>query len=249
MGNHKDTIERSSSQYINSMKTIGIIGGISWHSTALYYKAINELVHQALGGSNAAQVLLHSINYNDFKKLQDSNDWVGIEAMLSRIALHIESAGADCLMISCNAAHVVADAIAQKLSVPFLHIADATADEIAKLGISTVALIGAKFTMEGSFFTDRLAKRNIHTILPDVSDREFIHRFIIEELSVGVVNPATKKRCTEILTSLQQHGAEAVILGCTELGMIIQESDVSIKILDTTLIHCRAATAFALSDE
>lgn len=229
------------------MKIIGLIGGISWHSTAIYYKMINELIYHKLGGSNAAKLLIYSVNYEEFKQLQNKNDWKEIENMLCSIAIKLETAGADCIMISCNAAHLVADEIVKKISIPFLHIAESTADEISRLGISKVALTGTKFTMESTFFIERLAKQNIQTLLPNKSDRKFIHSFILEELSKGFINPKTKTQFLKIFHSFKQSGAEAVILGCTELGMLINQSDVSIKILDTTNIHCHKATEFALS--
>lgn len=231
------------------MKTIGIIGGISWHSTAIYYKMINELVQARLGGSNAARLLLHSINYNDFKVLQENNNWQQIEKMLTGIAIQLQNAGADCIMISCNAAHIVADELARKINVPFLHIAEATAEEIQKQGISYVALTGTKFTMENTFFSDRLSANNIQTLLPEKSDREFIHSFILNELSKGIINPKTKARFIEIIHCLKSAGADAVILGCTELGMLINPSEVQVKIFDTTDVHCRKSVKFALSDK
>jgi aspartate racemase len=230
------------------MKTLGIIGGLSWHSTAIYYKMLNQFIHMELGGDNAARLLIHSINYNDFKQLQEKNDWGEIEKMLSSIAIKLQNAGADCLMISCNAAHLVADRLTKKIDIPFLHIADATAAEIEKYKLTKVALTGTKFTMENTFFSEKLRAKGIETIIPEPDERECIHRFILNELAKGEIKPATKRKFIEIVNALYERGAQAIILGCTELGMLLQQTDTQVQLFDTTLVHCRKAIQFSLSE-
>ncbi|MFM9986355.1 MAG: aspartate/glutamate racemase family protein [Flavobacteriales bacterium] len=231
------------------MKTLGIIGGISYHSTAVYYSAINQLVNEKLGGHHAAKLLLYSVNYNDFKMLQSKNDWSGIEAMLSEIALRLESAGAECILLSCNTAHLIAGDLRKKLKVPFIHIVEETAHEIAKHNMKKVGLLGTTFTMENPFFADCLAESGIETILPNTAARALIHATILDELSQGYLSAKSKSLFQTVIGDLKARGAEAVVFGCTEIGMFIEQEDSELKIMDTTTIHIKSAVDFAISDE
>ncbi len=231
------------------MKKIGLIGGISWHSTAVYYSTINQLVQQRLGGGNAAELILYSINHDDFKRLQAQNDWAQIEHMLTDIALKLESAGADFVMICSNTPHKVAEAILKKISIPFLHIAEVTASNIKQDGLQVVGLLGTKFTMEDTFFTDILSKSGIDVRIPDEDDRAYIHQSILNELSQGEFNTGTKQGYLKIIEKLASKGAQAVILGCTEIGMLLNQSDSRITLYDTTILHSRAAVDYSLKTD
>jgi len=230
------------------MKTIGIIGGLSWFSTTVYYKTINQLTNQRLGGSHSARILLYSVDFNDFKILQEKNDWESLEKLLTDIAQRLEKAGADCIVMATNTPHLVADIISQKIKIPLLHIAEATAKEIVNQKINKVGLIGTKFTMENSFFKDRLNKYGIEAIIPSNSDRDFIHASIFEELTKGIFKTETKNKYVKIITELEKQGAKGIIFGCTEISLLLNQDDLSITLFDTTSIHSRAAVDFALAN-
>ncbi len=229
------------------MKTLGLIGGISWFSTEVYYRTINQLVNEQLGGSNAARLLLYSVNFNDFKIIQETEDWPGLEKMLIEIAQTLEKAGAECIVMCTNTPHIVANGIQEKINIPLLHIAEETAKEISKQQFSKVALLGTKFTMEHSFFKDRLSNHGIHPVIPDSADRQFIHNSIIEELTKGIFKAETRKRYLEIIEKLSKNGAQGVVFGCTEIVLLIKQEECTIPVFDTTRIHSRAAVAFALN--
>jgi len=229
------------------MKTLGLIGGISYHSTTVYYNLINQLVNEKLGSNHAAKLLLYSVNYADFKQLQTNNDWDGIENMLSDIAIKLENAGADCILLCCNTAHIIADELRQKIKIPLIHIADETTKELVKLRIKKVGLLGTKFTMENPFFAGRLANVDIETALPSPMERTLIHNAILDELSKGSLSSKSKEVFQLVIQNLKEKGAEAVIFGCTEIGMFIDQTDCELKILDTSIIHIKAAVDFALS--
>ncbi|HEX9651423.1 MAG TPA: aspartate/glutamate racemase family protein [Cyclobacteriaceae bacterium] len=231
------------------MKTLGIIGGLSWFSTTVYYKTINQLTNERLGGSHSARLLLYSVDFNDFKVLQEKNDWGKIEHMLTDIALRLQSAGADCIVMATNTPHLVADIVRQKIKIPLLHIAEETAKEIIRQKINKVGLLGTKFTMENAFFKDRLTKFGINTVIPDSSDRDFIHATIFNEFTKGIFKDETKKKYIDIIAKLKRDGAEGVIFGCTEIGLLITQDDSNITVFDTTAIHSKAAVDFALSTE
>jgi len=219
------------------MKTLGLIGGISYHSTAVYYNLINQLINEKSGGNHAAKMLLYSVNYDDFKQLQTKNDWKQIEIMLSDIAINLENAGADCIMLCCNTAHLIANELKQKIHIP----------EIANHNIQKVGLVGTKFTMEDSFFVDRLADTEIETIIPNTIERTLIHMAILDELSKGSLSAKSKEMFQLVIKNLKEKGAEAVVFGCTEIGMFINQSDCELKIFNTTIIHANAAVEFSLS--
>lgn len=228
------------------MKTLGLIG-ITWISTAVYFKTINRLVAERLGGAHSAKILLHSMDFHEFKTLLENGDWGAIEEMLSGIAGGLEGDGADCIVICSNTPHLAADSIRQKLQIPVLHIAEETAKAVLEQGAGKVGLLGTKFTMENSFFKDRLARFGLETIIPDGIDRDFIHASILNELTNGIFKGETKNKYLEIIEKLRADGAEGVILGCTEIPLLIEQTDCSIAVFDTTAIHSGAAADFALA--
>lgn len=229
------------------MKTLGLIGGISYHSTAVYYDLINKQVNEKLGGNQTAKMLLYSVNYDDYKKLQNNNDWNGVEEMLSNIAVNLEGAGAECIILCCNTIHLIADKLKQKIEIPLLHIADETVKEIVKHKIKKVGLLGTKFTMESPFFANYLTNAGIETVVPDIISRTLLHTIIIDELSQGKLSAKSKEVLQMIIVNLKKEGAEAVVFGCTEIGMFINQTDSELMIFDTTIIHVEAAVDFALS--
>ena len=228
------------------MKTLGLIG-ITWISTAVYFETINRLVSERRGGAHSAEILLFSIDFHEFKSLMAENAWERIEEMLSGIARRLESAGAECLVICSNTPHLAADAIRQKIRIPLLHIAEETARAVLAQGAGKVGLLGTKFTMEHPFFKERLSRFGVETLIPDGEDREFVHASILNELTAGVFKAETKKRYLEIIEKLRGDGAQGVILGCTEIPLLIAQSDCSLTVFDTTAIHSGAAADFALS--
>lgn len=229
------------------MKTLGLIGGISWFSTSVYYRTINQLTNERLGGSHSAKLLLYSVDFNEYKTLQETGNWTEVENRLSDIAMRLENAGAECIVICSNTPHLVADKVQKKIKIPLLHIAEETAKEIVKQKINKVALLGTKFTMENTFFKERLSKYGIQVIIPDNSDRDFIHASIINELTKGIFKGETKKKYVNIIEKLQKDGAQGVIFGCTEISLLIKKTDCAITVFDTTEIHSKAAVEFALS--
>lgn len=229
------------------MKTIGIIGGLSWYSTAVYYRTINQLINQRLGGSHSARLILYSVDFNDFKLLQDKNEWDKLEIMFTGIARLLETAGADCIVMATNTPHLIADKIRQKINIPLLHIAEETAKEIVKQNCKKIGLLGTKFTMENSFFRDRLSMFDIESFIPGSDDREFIHSSIFTELTKGIFKENTKHVFIEIIHKLKTDGADGVIFGCTEFSLLLKQDDCDLKIFDTTEIHSKAAVDFALT--
>jgi aspartate racemase len=228
------------------MKTIGLIGGTTWLSTAEYYKILNQLVNKRLGGHNSAQLLLYSVNHEEYKPPADIKDWGRLREGLIDLAIRLESAGADCLVLCANTMHLIANDIQGKINIPLIHIAEETAKEIKKKGISKVGLLGTSITMEQPFFKDILSKYNIETLIPDTEERNLIHSSIFNEFGKGIFSNETKNRYLAIIESLRMKVAEGVILGCTEIPMLIKPEDCSIPTFDTTLIHATAAVEFAL---
>ncbi|MFI5163834.1 MAG: aspartate/glutamate racemase family protein [Bacteroidia bacterium] len=230
------------------MKTLGLIGGTSWVSTVDYYKLINQMTNERLGGLNAAKLFLYSINFEEFRQFGERNDWNGAGAFLSDIAKKLENAGAQAIVICANTPHIAAEMVQQHIKIPIIHIAEETAKEIAKQKIKKVALLGTRFTMEQDFFKKRLLNYGIETLIPTAEeDKEFVHTTIFSELGKGIFADETKKRYLEIIEKLRLKGAEGVILGCTEIPMLVKQSDCSITAFDTTLIHAKAAVDFALA--
>jgi len=228
------------------MKTLGLIGGISSFSTTVYYKTINQLTNERLGDSHAAKLFLYSLDFNDYKTLQEKGNWKQIENMLSGIAIQLENAGADCIVICSNTPHMVAGEVRQKIKIPLLHIAEETAKDIVKQKIRKVGLLGTKFTMENSFFKNYLTEAGIETIIPDNESRDFIHASIINELTKGILKPETKNKYLNIIEKLREDGAQGIIFGCTEIPLLINPPDCNFIVFDTTEIHSKAAVNFAL---
>lgn len=230
------------------MKIIGLIGGISWVSTADYYKLINEGVNEKLGGLNFSECLIYSFNYADIKKNNEANDWDSTFSMLLKGCEFLKQGGAKAIVLCANTMHLIADRLQEAIDLPVIHIAAVTAAEIEKQGLKKVGLLGTKFTMELDFFKDKLIAKGIEAIIPiSEADKDFIHTTIFEELGKGLVTDATKKRYLEIANQLIQQGAEGIILGCTEIPLVIQSEDLSVPIFDTALLHSKAAVEFQLS--
>ncbi|MEX6686321.1 aspartate/glutamate racemase family protein [Danxiaibacter flavus] len=228
------------------MKIIGLIGGISWISTVEYYKLINEGINQELGGLNFSNCIIYSFNYADIKRNNDKNDWESTLNMLSSAALHLQNSGADCILLCANTMHMIADALQERIDVPLIHIADETAKVIEQCGLKRVILLGTKFTMENSFFKDRLLQKGIEAIVPNDEDRAFIHYTIFEELGRGLQKEETKEKYLSVINEMIGKGAEGVILGCTEIPLLIKKEDVDVPVFDTTAIHADAAVRFSL---
>jgi aspartate racemase len=229
------------------MKKLGLIGGISWVSTADYYRFINEGVNKELGGVNFAECMIYSFNYNDIKRNNDNNDWESTFNMLSKACQSLKNSGAEAIVLCANTMHLIADRIQESVDLPLIHIATETAKEIQKRGIKKVGLLGTKFTMELDFFTDKLKAQNIEAIIPELEDREFIHQTIFNELGKGLILESTKERYLSIIEKLIENGAEGIILGCTEIPLLVKQDEVKVPVFDTALIHSNAAIAFALS--
>ena len=230
------------------MKTLGLIGGLSWYSTIVYYRTINQLTNERLGNSHSAKLILFSIDFEEFRILQEKGDWNTVESMLSGIAMQLENTGADCIVMCTNTPHLVADIVRQKVKIPLLHIAEETAKEIAGKKIAKIGLLGTRFTMENSFFKDRLLQFGIDSIVPDQLDRDYIHATVFNELTRGFFKAETKSKYLDIINKLKKDGAEGVVFGCTEFSILINPVDCSVPIFDTTAIHSRAAVNFALSE-
>ncbi|MBS1797579.1 MAG: aspartate/glutamate racemase family protein [Acidobacteria bacterium] len=230
------------------MKTLGLIGGSSWVSTVDYYRYINKLANERRGGLNYAQLLLYSVNFNDVKSRADAGDWDGLGAFLAGHAQRLEGAGAEAILLCANTLHIVAERVEASVSIPLVHITDATARAILAEGLKKVALLGTRFTMDNDFYKERLARFGIEAVVPDEAERDFIHWSIFEELGKDVFTAETKRKYLEIIERLNKSGADGVIYGCTEIPMLLKPEDCRIPSFDTTLIHARAAVDFALAD-
>ncbi|WP_163411139.1 aspartate/glutamate racemase family protein [Flavobacterium ajazii] len=230
------------------MKKIGLIGGISWVSTSDYYKLINLGVNERLGGLNFSECLVYSFNYADIKKNNDANDWDSTFKMLFKGCEFLKSGGAEAIILCANTMHFIADKLEKAIDLPIIHIAGETAAVIEKQKIKKVGLLGTKFTMELDFFKDKLSEKGIETIIPmSQEDKDFIHSTIFEELGRGVVSEETKKRYLKIANELIENGAQGIVLGCTEIPLVIKAEDLSVPVFDTALIHASAAVNFQLS--
>jgi aspartate racemase len=230
------------------MKTIGLLGGMSWESTVDYYRAINRGVKEALGGLHSAKIVLYSVDFEVIEKMQSAGDWDGAANVLIDAAKNIQAAGAHVLLICTNTMHKVAPQVEAAIDIPLLHIADATAKVLKHEKIVTVGLIGTAFTMEQDFYKGRLVGQfGLSVLTPNEKDREIIHNVIYDELCLGSQLPSSKSEYLRIVRGLADQGAQAVILGCTEIGMLITQSDTNIKLLDTTEIHAQKAVEYALA--
>lgn len=229
------------------MKTIGMIGGMSWESTTSYYKAINEGVRDALGGLHSAKICMYSVDFAPIEKLQHDGDWEGTATILKDAARSVEAGGADFLLICTNTMHKVAPQIEEAISIPVLHIADATAEKLQEDNVKRVGLLGTRFTMEEEFYKGRLTdKFNIAVVTPDEEEREIVHNVIYSELCLGKVSDQSRQKYLEIIDSLHKKGAEAVILGCTEIALLVQQEHTDVPLYDTTEIHARSAVDQAI---
>ncbi|WP_349343333.1 aspartate/glutamate racemase family protein [Marinobacter sp. MMG032] len=229
------------------MKTIGLLGGMSWESTQTYYRLLNEGVKTRLGGLHSAKIVLYSVDFADIEALQHKGDWGATARILSDAALSVQKAGADFLMIGTNTMHKVAPEIEQAIGIPLLHIADATAQVLKKDGATRVGLLGTRFTMEQAFYRQRLEAAGIDVLTPNESQRDEVHRVIYEELCQGKIKPDSRHTYLDIVSSLSGRGAQAVILGCTEIGLLISQADTEVPLYDTTEIHAAQAVELALA--
>lgn len=229
------------------MKTIGLLGGMSWESTVPYYRVINQTIGERLGGLHSARVVLYSVEFQEIEKLQHADRWDETAEILTAAARSIEAAGADFLVICTNTMHKVAAQIEEGIGIPLLHIADATAGEIKAAGVRTVGLLGTKFTMEHDFYRGRLEQNHgLEVVVPDAAGRDEVHRVIYEELCLGTVRDKSRDVFRKIIEDLVARGAEAVILGCTEISMLVRPEDSTVPVFDTTEIHARKAVDWAL---
>jgi aspartate racemase len=230
------------------MRTIGLIGGMSWESTVPYYRVINETVRARLGGLHSAKIILYSVDFHEIEHLQDAGDWPEAGRRLAQVARSLELAGADCIVLCTNTMHRVAPAIEGAVAIPFFHIADPTAEEIKRTGLVRVGLLGTRFTMEQEFYRQRLQGfHGIDVLVPDDTDRETVHRVIYDELCVGKVLDASRGHYRRIITRLVEGGAQAVILGCTEISMLVGPADSPVPVFDTTSLHARKVAEWATS--
>jgi aspartate racemase len=230
------------------MKILGLLGGMSWESTLPYYAQINQLVKQRLGGLHSARLILYSVDFHELEQLMQAGDWDGAGAVLAGAARSLEAAGAQGLVLCTNTLHRVAGAIESAVGIPLLHIVDATASDIVKAGFGTVGLLGTRFTMQQPFYRDRLAAAyGLNVLTPDESERAIVHRIIFEELCLGRLIDASRRECRRIMANLVAAGAQAIILGCTELSALVAADDASVPLFDTTAIHARQAVDWALS--
>ncbi len=229
------------------MKTIGLLGGMSWESTQTYYRLLNEGVKARLGGLHSARLVLYSVDFAEIEALQHKGDWPATATILAGAARSLQNAGADFLVIGTNTMHKVAPEVEQAIDIPLLHIADATAQVLIKDDIDRVGLLGTRFTMEQTFYRERLEGAGIEVIIPEKNQRDEVHRIIYEELCQGVIAPESRTSYLDIVHTLSERGAQAVILGCTEIGLLIGQSDTDVPLYDTTEIHAAQAVELALN--
>jgi aspartate racemase len=228
------------------MKTIGMIGGMSWESTVTYYKLINETVKEALGGFHSAKCLLYSVDFHEIEECQARGEWEKSGSILAEAASNLEKAGADFIIICTNTMHKVVNQIQSRISIPILHIADATADELLKSNIEKVALLGTKYTMQQDFYKSKLLERGLQVCIPKEEDIELINSVIFKELCMGILSEKSKGDFLRIIQYLADQGAEGIILGCTEIGLLIKQEDTGIPLFDTAYIHAKRASQMAM---
>jgi aspartate racemase len=228
------------------LKKIGIIGGMSWESSLEYYRLVNELVKEKLGGYHSAKVIMDSLDFAEVELLQHEGRWQEAGKMMADSALTLQTSGADFVVLCTNTMHKCTPEIEAAIQIPFLHIVDPTAEAICKMGIKTIGLLGTRFTMEEDFYKGRLKdKYGLYVIIPSTADQEKIHQVIFQELVLGKINTDSRKDYLDIINNLIQNGAEGIILGCTEIGLLINPDDVHVPVFDTTILHARAAVDFA----
>jgi aspartate racemase len=228
------------------MKTIGLIGGMSWESTIPYYRILNETVRDTLGGFHSAKIILYSVDFDDIERDQTSGEWERMGVKLADIALILQNAGADAIALCTNTMHKVADQIEAQISIPFIHIADATAATVINSSITKVALLGTKYTMSQDFYRDRLSSQGLEVIVPNPSDQEIINDVIFNELIQGKVLESSRKKYIDIINNLVTQGAQGIILGCTEIGILIRLQDTNIPLFETVAIHAKKVADYML---
>ena len=228
------------------MKTIGLIGGMSWESTVTYYKIINETVKEKLGGLHSAKCILYSIDFQEIEECQANGNWEKSGEILGEAANNLEKAGADFIVICTNTMHKVINQIKEKISITILHIAEMTAEKILEKGLKNIALLGTKYTMEQDFYKSKLIEKGINVIIPDKNDIEIINEVIYDELCLGTINSDSKKKFLEIVDKLRSKGAEGIILGCTEIGLLIKNEDTDVPLFDTAIIHAEQAAIYSI---
>jgi len=230
------------------VKTLGLIGGMSWESTVPYYRTINQTVKEQLGGLHSARLLLYSVDFAQIEKLQHAGDWDAAGAVLADAARSLKAGGAQLLVICTNTMHKVADAVEAASGLPLLHIADPTGDAIRAHGFTRIGLLGTRFTMEQDFYRLRLIERHgLEVLVPDADERDIVHRVIYDELCRGVIREESRAQYRRVMASLVARGAQGIILGCTEIGLLVGEGDASVPLFDTTALHARAAALAALA--
>lgn len=228
------------------LKTIGLIGGMSWESTVTYYKIINETVKEKLGGLHSAKCILYSVDFHEIEECQANGNWKKSGEVLGEAANNLEKAGADFIVICTNTMHKVINQIKEKISIPILHIAEMTAEKILEKGLKNIALLGTKYTMEQDFYKSKLIEKGINVIIPDKNDIEIINKVIYDELCLGTINSNSKKKFLEIVDKLRSKGAEGIILGCTEIGLLIKNEDTDVPLFDTAVIHAEEAAIYSI---
>ena len=228
------------------LKTIGLIGGMSWESAVTYYKIINETVKEKLGGLHSAKCILYSVDFQEIEECQANGNWEKSGEILGEAANNLEKAGADFIVICTNTMHKVVNQIKEKISIPILHIAEMTAEKILEKGLKNIALLGTKYTMEQDFYKSKLIEKEINVIIPDKNDIEIINKVIYDELCLGTINSNSKKKFLEIVDKLRSKGAEGIILGCTEIGLLIKNEDTDVPLFDTAVIHAEEAAIYSI---
>jgi len=241
------TIKILENKLLKTTKTIGLIGGTTWLSTIDYYRIINQEVNRQLGGLHSAKLLLYSIDFDDFRTFADAGNWGKLTEWFAGIAKELQTAGAELIVLCANTLHLMVPELEQLIQIPIIHVADATVGELRSQNIRKTALLGTKFTMDATFFKDKLLQHDIELMLPDADERRYINQTIFDELDKGLLLKETRARYLAIIQNLIEKGAEAVILGCTEIPLLIKPEDFTIPVLDTTLIHAKAAARFALT--
>ena len=229
-----------------NLKTIGLIGGMSWESTVTYYKIINETVKERLGGLHSAKCILYSVDFQEIEECQANGNWEKSGEILGEAANNLEKAGADFIVICTNTMHKVVNQIKEKILIPILHIAEMTAEKILEKGLKNIALLGTKYTMEQDFYKSKLIEKGINVIIPDKNDIEIINKVIYDELCLGTINSNSKKKFLEIVDKLRSKGAEGIILGCTEIGLLIKNEDTDVPLFDTAIIHAEQAAIYSI---
>ncbi len=230
------------------MKTIGLIGGMSWESTAVYYRLLNELAREHLGGLHSAKLLMWSFDFAEIEALQSANDWDTATDRMIDAAKRVERGGAECILICTNTMHKMFDTVQNSINIPVIHIADATASVIKQTNVQKPILLATRYTMEQNFYKGRLRdKHNVHAVVPDETERKLVHDVIYNELCQGIIKESSKHSYLDIINSLQQNGSDGVILGCTEVGLLIHPDDTDLPVFDTTQLHAQAAMNFALT--